>query len=163
LSIVTLMPVLDMSGGWSASHGLQSSQGAPAPQSQASNRLLNILKGRSGWFSQTQPVLSQVTHVIAPAPGDMTQCGGGAGVPSQLARAPGHSQGCRLFFGAIHSLAGCAISSYSSAIRVWLSSSFPLPRLRTFSNRPYDENYDDCPDEPGNQVAEPIGPNETPI
>jgi hypothetical protein len=63
----------------SASHGLQSSQGAPAPQSQASNRLLNILKGRSGWFSQTQPVLSQVSHAMAPAP-RASQCGGGAGV-----------------------------------------------------------------------------------
>jgi hypothetical protein len=37
----------------------------PAPQSQASARWLLPRQGRSGWFSQTQPVLSQTKHAIS--------------------------------------------------------------------------------------------------
>jgi hypothetical protein len=54
-----------MRGGCSASLGLQISHGAPAPQSHASARLLNILNGRSGWFSHTQPVSSQLAQGMA--------------------------------------------------------------------------------------------------
>jgi hypothetical protein len=61
-SIVTFSPVRDISGGLSASHGLQRPQGAPAPpQLQASKRLLNV-QGRSGCASHTQPVSSQIVH-----------------------------------------------------------------------------------------------------
>jgi hypothetical protein len=45
--------------------GLQYSHGIPAPQSQASARWLSPRQGRSGWFSQTQPVSSQTSHRIA--------------------------------------------------------------------------------------------------
>jgi hypothetical protein len=44
---------------------LQAGQGAPAPpQLQARGPS----QGRSGWFSQTQPRSSQLTHVVAVAP-----------------------------------------------------------------------------------------------
>src|SRR6185437_10242778 len=48
----------DTSGGLTSSGVLQMGHGAPAPQSQASSRLLSGPQGRNGCFSQTQPVPS---------------------------------------------------------------------------------------------------------
>jgi hypothetical protein len=59
---VIFKPVRDISGGLSASQGLQIKQGAAAPQLQASARSLNMAAGRSGCASQTQPVLSQTVQ-----------------------------------------------------------------------------------------------------
>lgn len=42
--------------------GLHRSQTAPAPHSQASQRLLRLFQGRSRWFSQTHSVSSHVVH-----------------------------------------------------------------------------------------------------
>jgi hypothetical protein len=53
------MPVRDMSGGSDLLHNVH---GSPAPQLQASARLLNPRHGRSGWLSQTQPVSPQRSH-----------------------------------------------------------------------------------------------------
>ena len=43
-------------------HGLQCSQGMPAPHSHPSAPGLGPRHGRSGWFSHTQPVPSQTLH-----------------------------------------------------------------------------------------------------
>jgi hypothetical protein len=40
------------------------SHGMPGPQSHASARWLLPRQRRSGWFSQTQPVLSQTEHAM---------------------------------------------------------------------------------------------------
>jgi hypothetical protein len=71
LSFVT-RAIGDFAGGSSIPPaGLHSSHGIPAPQLQTSARMLPPqFAGRSGWFSQTQPLLSQIeqrTTVIAAA------------------------------------------------------------------------------------------------
>jgi hypothetical protein len=66
LSTAIFIPVRDMSGG---SDVLHTAHGAPAPQSQASARLLKPRHGRSGWFSQTHPVSAQRAHGVICRPG----------------------------------------------------------------------------------------------
>jgi hypothetical protein len=65
LSSVT-RPIGEMAGGSSISpQGLQASHGIPTlTQSRASARWLVPRHGRSGWFSQTQPVSLQMLHAM---------------------------------------------------------------------------------------------------
>jgi hypothetical protein len=62
-AMASVIPVL--AGGSSMPpQGLQNSQGMPAPQPHASARLLSPCQGRFGWFSHTQPVVSQFKRAM---------------------------------------------------------------------------------------------------